>query len=56
MTLEERSKLNYILGRLEGAACGIIEETMVRNCILDSCELLSEMLLDPEQWKEDDSL
>ena len=52
MTTEERSTLSYILGRLEGATCAI-EDADIKGCILDSCELLSEMLLDPEQWKKE---
>ena len=42
MTLQEISRLNYILGRLEWLACGCDGD--VQSGILDTCEMLAELL------------
>lgn len=42
MTMQEISNLSYILGRLEGLACGC--DGAVQSGILDTCEMLTELL------------
>ena len=42
MTHADISTLNYILGRLEGLACGAGND--VQAGILDTCEMLAELI------------
>ncbi len=47
MTHADISMLNYILGRLEGLACGADED--VQTGILDTCEQLADMIVQFEK-------
>lgn len=42
MTRADISTLNYILGRLEGLACGAKND--VQTGILDTCEMLAKLI------------
>ena len=42
MSVSDISMLNYILGRLEGLACGC--DGSLQSGILDSCEMLSAII------------
>ena len=50
MTRADISTLNYILGRLEGLACGA--ENDLQTGIVDTCEMLAE-LIDKNEKKEE---
>ena len=52
MSVSDISMLNYILGRLEGLACGC--DGSLQSGILDSCEMLSEMIRKFEFEKDGD--
>ena len=52
MTRADISTLNYILGRLEGLACGAGGD--LQSGILDTCEQLAEMIQRFEKEIADD--
>lgn len=47
MTPSDLSMLNYILGRLEGLACGC--DGNLQSGLLDTCEQLAELIQKLEQ-------
>jgi len=51
MTLQEKSRLNYLLGRMEGLAEGIPEQA-VRMSLISTCEMLTELLEENEEGEE----
>lgn len=42
MTLNEYSRLSYVIGRIEGIACGCDYQT--RKALLETCELFGSIL------------
>ena len=52
MTREQLSRLNYILGRLEGFAAGC--SGSLQTCVLDTCEMLSELIGELETEADND--
>lgn len=43
MTMTEVSRINYIIGRIEGIAAGC-ENPAINNALLDTAEMLSELI------------
>ena len=48
MTPSDLSMLNYILGRLEGLACGC--DGSLQSGLLDTCEQLAELI---QKWERE---